>query len=82
MNFRIASQFRRHRTKPLVIAKPHGSARYRYLDAGWLQVSKLGGLHVVFSRTGAARKILGLATDDPDLSRRRRDPDVRQTLDD
>ena len=62
------NQFRRHRTEPLVIAKPHGSARYRYFDAGWLQVSKLGGLHVVFSRTGVARKILGLVTDDPDLS--------------
>ncbi len=62
------NQCRRHRTEPLVSAKPHGSARYRDLDAGWLQVSKLGGLHVVFSRKGAARKILGLATDDPDLS--------------
>jgi Transposase DDE domain len=62
------NQFRRHRTAPLVITKPHGSARYRYLDAGWLQVSTLGGLHVIFSRKGAARKILGLVTDDPDLS--------------
>jgi hypothetical protein len=62
------NQFRRHRTAPLVMAKLHGSARYRDLDAGWLQVSTLGGLHVVFSRKGAARKILGLATDDPDLS--------------
>jgi DDE superfamily endonuclease len=62
------NQFRRHRTEPLVIAKPHGRARYRYVDAGWLQVSKLGGLHVVFSRTGVARKIRGLVTDDPDLS--------------
>ena len=62
------NQFRRHRTEPLVIAKPHGSTLYRYLDAGWLQVSTLGGLHVVFSRTGAARKILGLVTDAPDLS--------------
>jgi hypothetical protein len=42
--------------------------RYRYLDAGWLHVSKLGALHVVFSRTGAAKKILGLVTDDPAVS--------------
>jgi hypothetical protein len=61
-------QFRRHRTEPLVIAKPHGSTRYRDLEAGWLQVSTLGGLHVVFSRKGAARKSLGLVTDAPDLS--------------
>ena len=61
-------QLRRHRTAPLISAKPHGSARYRDLDAGWLQVSNLGGRHVVFSRTGVARKILGLVTDAPDLS--------------
>ena len=29
---------------------------------------QLGGLHVVFSRKGVARKILGLVTDAPDLS--------------
>jgi SRSO17 transposase len=62
------NQFRRHRTETLVITKPHGSAHDRYLDAGWLQVSKLGGLHVVFSRKGTAKKILGLVTDDPELS--------------
>jgi SRSO17 transposase len=60
--------FRRRRTETLVTMKPHGQARYRYLDAGWLQVSTLGPLHVVFSRKGAARKILGLVTDDPELS--------------
>jgi len=59
---------RRHRTTPLVLVKPHGEARYRYLDAGWLQVSNLGVLHVVFSRKGAARKVLGLVTDAPELS--------------
>jgi SRSO17 transposase len=60
--------FRRRRTETLVIDKPHGTARYRYVDARWLQVSHLGVLHVVFSRKGAARKILGLVTDDPELS--------------
>jgi hypothetical protein len=60
--------FRRRRTETLVIDKLHGSARYRYVDARWLQVSNLGVLHVVFSRKGAARKILGLVTDDPELS--------------
>jgi SRSO17 transposase len=62
------NQFRRRRTDLLVLTKPHGSARYRVVDAGWLQVGTLGPLHVVFSRKGAARKILGLVTDDPDLS--------------
>jgi SRSO17 transposase len=59
--------FRRRRTATLVIVKPHGEVGYRYLDAGWLQVSKLGGLHVIVSRKGAARKILGLVTDDSEV---------------
>jgi hypothetical protein len=62
------NQFRRRRTDTLVITKPHGSARYRFVDAGWLEVSKLGSLHLVFSRKGTAKKILGLVTDDPQLS--------------
>jgi hypothetical protein len=60
--------FRRRRTDTLTIAKPHGRARYRFVDAGWLEVRKLGRLHIVFSRKGNARKILGLVTDDPELS--------------
>lgn len=59
---------RRRRTTALVLVKPHGEVRYRYLDAGWLHVSNLGVLHVVFSRKGAARKALGLVTDAPELS--------------
>jgi SRSO17 transposase len=62
------NQFRRRHTDTLVITKPHGSAPYRFVDAGWLAVSKLGALHVVFSRKGTAKKILGLVTDDPQLS--------------
>jgi len=38
------------------------------VDAGWLEVSKLGPLPVVFSRTGTANKVLGLVTDAPPLS--------------
>jgi Transposase DDE domain len=60
--------FRRRRTTPLVRARPSGSVRYRDVDAGWLQVSTLGLWPLVFSRKGAARKILGLVTDDPELS--------------
>jgi hypothetical protein len=51
-----------------VSVKPHGQARYRYVDARWIEVSTLGPLHVVFSRKGQARKILGLVTDAPALS--------------
>jgi hypothetical protein len=60
--------FRRRRTTSLVLPKPHGRVRYRDVDAGGLKVSTLGPLHVVFSRTGSARTILGLVTDDPELS--------------
>jgi Transposase DDE domain len=60
--------FRRRRTDTLVIAKPHGPSRYRFVDAGWLEVSTLGALHVVFSRKGTAKTILGLVTDAPKLS--------------
>jgi SRSO17 transposase len=60
--------FRRRRTTPLVLAKPQGQTRYRVVDAGWLEVSNLGRLHLVFSRKGTARNILGLVTDDAALS--------------
>lgn len=42
--------------------------KYTYVDAGWLNVSKLGRLHVIFSRKKAEPGILGLITDDPNLS--------------
>jgi hypothetical protein len=58
---------RRRRTTPLVLAKPHGQTRYRCVDAGWLEVSNLGPLHLVCSRKGTARKILGLVPEDSDL---------------
>ena len=60
--------FRRRRTEPLIITKPDGSARYRFVDAGWPPVGHLGLLHVVFSRKGTAKKILGLVTNTPELS--------------
>jgi hypothetical protein len=60
--------FRRRRTNTLDLAKPYGPVRYRLVDAGWLGVSKLGPLHVVFSQKGTTNKILGVVTDDPRLS--------------
>jgi hypothetical protein len=60
--------FRRRRTTTLDLAKPYGPVRYRFVDAGWLEVSKLGPLHIVFSRKGTAKKILGLVTDAPEIS--------------
>jgi hypothetical protein len=59
---------RRRRTTSLVLIKPQWEVRYRDLDARWLHVSNLGVLPVVFSRKGAARKVLGLVTGAPELS--------------
>jgi hypothetical protein len=59
---------RRRRPDTLDLAKPDGQVRYRCVDAGWLEVSTLGPLHVVFSRTGTTQKVLGLVTDAPELS--------------
>jgi SRSO17 transposase len=59
---------RRRRTDTLDLAKPYGRVRYRFVDAGWLEVSNLGPLHVVFSRKGTSKMILGLVTDAPELS--------------
>ena len=60
--------FRRRPPDTLGLTKPHGSARYRVVDAGWLAVSTPGALHVGFSRQGTATKIRGLVTDAPQLS--------------
>jgi hypothetical protein len=59
---------RRRRPATLILTKPHGSARYRFVEAGGLTVGHLGRLHVVFSRTGTAKKLLGLVTNAPELS--------------
>jgi hypothetical protein len=59
---------RRRRPTPLVLVKPQGEVRYRELAAGGLHVRHRGVLPVVFSRQGAARKVLGLVTDAPALA--------------
>jgi Transposase DDE domain len=67
--------FRRRRAGTLAFSKPYGPVHYRLEDAGWLEVSTLGPLHVVFSRKGTAKTVLGLVTDAPTLSA----PDVIRT---
>ena len=54
--------------KTFSICKSGGSVKYTYVDAGLMDVSGLGRLHVIFSRKKADPKILGLVTDDPNLS--------------
>jgi len=60
--------FARQTKNHLSIRKSHGNVSYTYVDAGWLEVGKIGKLHVLFSRKKAESKILGLVTDDPKLS--------------
>ena len=59
---------RSRRKNTLAIHKSKGLVKYAYVDAGWMDVSKLGKLHVVFSRKKAEPGILGLVTDDPTIS--------------
>ena len=62
------NMFRNHKKKTLCICKSNGNVKYRYIDAGWMDVGKIGRLHVIFSRKNADPKILGLVTDAPKLS--------------
>ena len=50
------------------MGKSNGPVGYSYVDAGWMQVGKLGRMHVIFSRKKADSKILGLVTNDPRCS--------------
>jgi SRSO17 transposase len=47
-----------------------GNATYQLVDAGWMAVGDLGSLHVVFSRKQGEKKVLGIVSDDPELSAR------------
>jgi len=60
--------FRHRAKKTCSIIKSKGRVKYSYVDAGWMDVSDLGRLHVIFSRKKDERRILGLVTDDPKLS--------------
>ncbi|MHC4640529.1 MAG: transposase [Planctomycetota bacterium] len=62
------SLFRRRKKKTFSIRKSKGRVKYAYVDAGWLDVSGLGSLHVIFSRKKVDPRILGLVTDEPRLS--------------
>ena len=62
------STFVTHKKKTFCIRKSNGIVKYAYVDAGWMDVGKIGKLHVIFSRKKADPKILGLVTDDPNLS--------------
>jgi len=62
------SVFRNKDKKTFHIHKSNGNVQYSYVDAGWMDVGKVGKLHVIFSRKKSEPKILGLVSDDPNLS--------------
>ena len=61
------SLYRRGKTVRVSLKKERGAVRYSYVDAGWLDVSVLGALHVIFTRKQGEPGTLGLVTDDPTL---------------
>jgi hypothetical protein len=62
-----AYSFKNKEKSKMKISKESGIASYTYIDAGWIEVSKLGLSHLIYSRKNSERKILGLVTDDPKL---------------
>ena len=52
------------------LTKTQGRVTYTYVDAGGVDVSDLGTLHVIFSRKNHEPKVLGIVTDDPKMSAR------------
>jgi len=60
--------FRDKKKRTFYISKTKVWAHYRYVDAGWMDVSKIGNSHVIFSRKKDDGKIIGLVTNDPKFS--------------
>ncbi len=57
--------FRRGPQLACTVRKPHASVTYTIVDASRLLVSKLGPLHVIYSRKNKEKRILGLVTNHP-----------------
>jgi len=64
------TRFQRGPKSTLSLTKTQGRATYTYVDVGWMDVGKLGQLHVIFSRKNHEPKVLGIVTDDPKMSAR------------
>jgi hypothetical protein len=60
--------FRRRLLRHLTVDGAGGPAHYTFVDAGHLAVGDLGQMRVIFSRKNKDPKILGIVTDDPDLT--------------
>lgn len=60
--------FRRSPKQTMQVPKENGIVTYRFVDAGWLSVSKVGRVRVIFSQKNSSMEIKGLVTDEPDFS--------------
>jgi hypothetical protein len=60
--------FRRKPKSTFKVSKGRNIAQYKYVEAGWITVSKLGKLHIVFSRKNKERLVMGIVTDHPTLA--------------
>lgn len=63
-----AHLFKRMKPKRHELSKGDKRVRFSYVDAGWIDVSGQGSLHVVYSRKNGEPGIMALATDDPELT--------------
>lgn len=59
--------FRNKGKSKMKISKEHRIANYKFVDAGWIEVSKLGLSHLIFSRKNSERNILALVTNHPQM---------------
>lgn len=59
--------FKSKEKSDMKISKGHGISSYKFVDSGWIEVSKLGLSHLIFSRKNSERNILALVTDHPGL---------------
>jgi SRSO17 transposase len=57
--------FKTRKISSMKLSKENGIAYYHYVDAGCIEVSKLGPVHVIFSRKNTERKILAIVTNHP-----------------
>jgi hypothetical protein len=62
--------FYRSTRQTMQVTKENGIVTYQFVDAGWLSVSKVGLVRVIFSQKNSSGEIKGLVTDEPDFSAR------------
>ena len=59
--------FKTRKKLKMKIPKENRVAVFKYVDAGWLEVSRLGTVHIIYSKKNSEKTILCLVTDHPQL---------------